>query len=679
MAMDVLDTSQRIDQERRARINAVWSVDAEQRAAVQGWYWMAHPMVRARINTLIAGDPDCDAYGRLERLYRERGWRLPIRDAISLGCGFGNLERDLVGRGLVQSIDAYDLAEGAIEQARRLASAGGFQGIRYHVADLDTLALPAVSADAVFAHQSVHHVERLEALYATVRDALRPGGVFHLHEFVGPSRFQWTDAQLRLVNGLLGELPARLRRLPSGAAKPAIGRPTVDDMIAADPTEAIRSADILAALDEYFEVIEARPIGGTLLHLALGDIAQNFDPDSPEDRRQMERCFAIEDRALAEGAITSDFVIITALPKGGPALSARTRQANGKTQVNGEAQENGNAMHRSFATTAALLFPPARRLYAAVQSLNASVSALAREQARLREQQDNLARELARVSPHQPKGTLAGPATGGAPLFVPPGHFYSPIVDPGELRAGGFQIRNSVQEFAIDCDMAGMAALFEQLAMFYSDIDFPEQPASTHRYHYENDFYPYGDAIILAAMMRHFRPRRIVEVGSGFSSAVMLDTLERAPSLSETRLTFIDPHDERLQTILRPDDISRATVIREPVQSVPFTVFEELATGDFLFLDTTHVAKTGSDVVYELFEVLPRLAPGVIIHFHDIFNGFEYPPAWIFDENRSWNEIYVMRAFLMYNRAFDILFFNDRFTRVCGELVGSAAASGWVT
>src|SRR5438309_514355 len=83
------------------------------------------------------------------------------------------------------------------------------------------------SVDAVFAHQSVHHVERLEALYATVRDALRPDAVFHLHEFVGPSRFQWSDAQLRLVNGLLDELPARLRRLPSGAAKPEVPRPTV--------------------------------------------------------------------------------------------------------------------------------------------------------------------------------------------------------------------------------------------------------------------------------------------------------------------------------------------------------------------------------------------------------------------------------------------------------------------
>src|SRR5207237_3019737 len=140
---------------------------------------------------------------------------------------------DLLGRGLVQRLDAYDLADGAIEQARRLASAAGLRGVHYHIADLDTLALPAASVDAVFAHQSVHHVERLEALYATVRDSLRPGGVFHLHEFVGPSRFQWTDAQLRLVNGLLDELPARLRRLPSRAANPALGGPTVDDMVEA--------------------------------------------------------------------------------------------------------------------------------------------------------------------------------------------------------------------------------------------------------------------------------------------------------------------------------------------------------------------------------------------------------------------------------------------------------------
>ena len=145
--------------DRRRQISAVWSADAAERAARCGWYWLAHPMVVARVNTLISGDPGCDAYGRLERLLRERGWNLPIPRAVSLGCGFGNLERDLAQRGLVQDIAGYDLAEGAVAEARRLACEAGLDALRYHVADLDALSFEKASLDAVFAHQAVHHVE----------------------------------------------------------------------------------------------------------------------------------------------------------------------------------------------------------------------------------------------------------------------------------------------------------------------------------------------------------------------------------------------------------------------------------------------------------------------------------------------------------------------------------------
>ena len=298
-----------------ARVNEVWSRDTEQRAQEQGWYWMAHPMVAARVNTFISGDPGCDAYGRLERLYRERGWALPIRRAVSLGCGFGALERDLARRGWVERIAAYDLAEGAVAEARRLADAAGLSGITYAVADLNALHLEPGSADAVFAHSAVHHVEDVERLYATVHAALRPGGVFHLHEFVGPSRFQWTDAQLLLANVFMDALPPRLRRLPSGLAKGAMRRPALDEMIAIDPSEAIRSAELVAALDSHFEIVEERRTGGALLHLALGDIAQNFDPTRDEDRATMLELFALEDWAMANGTIGSDFAILTAVPK----------------------------------------------------------------------------------------------------------------------------------------------------------------------------------------------------------------------------------------------------------------------------------------------------------------------------------------------------------------------------
>lgn len=368
----------------RSKVNEVWSKDAERRAQEQGWYWMAHPMVLARVNTLLSGDPGCDAYGRLERLYRERGWTLPIQQAVSLGCGFGNLERDLVRRGWVERIAAYDLAEGAVAQARRLAEEAGLSGITYAAADLNTLRLEPGSADAVFAHSAVHHVQDLEYLYATVRAALRPGGVFHLHEFVGPTRFQWTDAQLRLVNEFMDALPPRLRRLPNGTPKGAMRRPTVDEMIAADPSEAVRSAELVAALDPFFEVVEERRTGGALLHLALGDIAQNFDPANPEDRSILLELFALEDRAMADGTIGSDFAVLTALPR-------QLHQASGRGSTAMEASSDKPMLPQSPLTRASLYLPPVRRLYDALRRFDAASQTM-------RAEQDRLTRDLARVS-----------------------------------------------------------------------------------------------------------------------------------------------------------------------------------------------------------------------------------------------------------------------------------------
>ncbi len=301
-------------EERRDRVAAVWSVDVEQ---APGWYWMAHPMVRARLNRLVSGDPEVDSYGHLANLLRARGLTVPIERAVSLGCGFGGLERDLAGRGLIREIDAYDIAPGAIAEARRLAQAGGFTGIRYHVADLETEALAPGQIDVVFAHQSVHHVERLDPLFAAVSAMLKPGGIFHLHEFVGPIRFQWTDAQIAEVNRFLEALPPRLRALPSGRPRPLQARPTVEAMIAADPSEAIRSSEILTALRRHFDIIEERPIGGALLHLGLGGIAQNFADGSAEDRAALDAFFAAEDAAMRAGLVGSDFVVVTAVKRAG--------------------------------------------------------------------------------------------------------------------------------------------------------------------------------------------------------------------------------------------------------------------------------------------------------------------------------------------------------------------------
>jgi SAM-dependent methyltransferase len=300
---------------RDARVDEIWSQDPAEEAEENGQYWMAHPAVRARVNRLATGNEGKDAYDRLALLARERGLAVPIRDAVSLGCGFGALERDLYARGLCAQMDAYDLARRAIDEASRQAQALDMSGLRFRVADLESIKFRPRSVDIVIAHSAVHHVERLEALFDVVRRCLRPGGLFHLNEFVGPTRFQWSDRQIELSNQFLANLPERLRRLPSGKLKEDLRRPTIDEMIAADPTEAVRSAEIVEILERSFDIVEMRPLGGALLHLALGGIAQNFDAANAGDAAILSDLFATEDRAMEDGLIKSDFTVIVATPR----------------------------------------------------------------------------------------------------------------------------------------------------------------------------------------------------------------------------------------------------------------------------------------------------------------------------------------------------------------------------
>ena len=308
------------DEERQRRVSDVWSVAP---GVAPGWYWLAHPLVRARVNTFASGNPNVDGYGRLKLLLRERGVALPLGRAVSLGCGFGALERNLAAEGIIREIDAYDIAPEAVAGARRLAAEAGLDGLRYHVADLEHVAFAPGEIDVVFAHSSVHHVERLEALFATVAAMLKPGGIFHLNEYVGPNRFQWTDAQMAGINEFLQALPDRLRRMPSGHLRPLQTRPTIAAMVASDPSEAIRSSDIVPLIGQYFDILEQRDLGGALLHQGLGEIAQNFDAGSAEDRAVLEAFFAAEDRAMREGAIGSDFTLITAVARPRVAMSAQ--------------------------------------------------------------------------------------------------------------------------------------------------------------------------------------------------------------------------------------------------------------------------------------------------------------------------------------------------------------------
>lgn len=241
--------------------------------------------------------------------------------------------------------------------------------------------------------------------------------------------------------------------------------------------------------------------------------------------------------------------------------------------------------------------------------------------------------------------------------WQPPGHFYSPIPSLAELRPRAARIfdMTATRLPAVDLNRERQAALLETFEPLYADIPFPEDPAAGFRYHFRNEYFSYADGVTLFCMLRHLRPKRVVEVGSGYSSALMLDTNDRFLGRS-IRFTFVEPHPERLESLIWDADRAATTILRHPVQETPLSVFDELEAGDVLFIDSSHVGKTGSDVNFLLFEVLPRLARGVHVHFHDIFHPFEYPKGWI-EEGVAWNEAYLLRAFLQYNHAFEIEFF----------------------
>ena len=123
-------------------------------------------------------------------------------------------------------------------------------------------------------------------------------------------------------------------------------------------------------------------------------------------------------------------------------------------------------------------------------------------------------------------------------------------------------------------------------------------------------------------------------------------------------LTFIDPYTEKLKKNLKIDDNNNVTIFELPVQDINLKEFQKLNEGDILFLDTSHICKTASDLNYDLFEILPSLNKGVIIHIHDIFFPFEYPKEWVLQQ-KAYNEIYLIRAFLMYNNSFEIIIFPN--------------------
>jgi SAM-dependent methyltransferase len=306
--------------------------------------WMANTAVLMHLNERATGDPARDWLSSwAHRWFVGNDLRVLV-----LGCGEGWLERAVGGWPFVARIDAVDFAGETVARARELGR--GVAKIGYGVVDLNRDELPRDTYDVVVAHSVLHHVENLEHAYAQIERCMRPEATLVINEYVGPNRFQYGDDVLSAINVLLRALPEELRR-PYEVRT----RPTVEEMIANDPTEAVRAEELVAFTERTFDVRERRDIGGTILQHLLYDIVENFRFDVPRERSLLQMLCTIEGMLVDSGRIPCDFVLMAARKKGSRVMRENRvlpGRAEGATDIESDplsrrTYESGGCGHRT--------------------------------------------------------------------------------------------------------------------------------------------------------------------------------------------------------------------------------------------------------------------------------------------------------------------------------------------
>lgn len=308
-------TTLRTPDEARSRRVREFFRDAPVRESWPWRHWNAHPTVARAIARRVSGAPDRTLLDILPEVLAGLGLAVPAARAASLGCGRGRLDRALYRHGVVDALTGFDLSPESIAAARHFAAAAGIAAFDYRTADLDTIELEPGAYDLIVVEMALHHVAELERLADRIAAALVPGGLLLFDEYVGPTRFRWTERQIDVVNGLLALLPPELRLTPDGIVKPPIRHEPPEFFERNDPSEAIRSGEVVAALETRFEIRWCRRYGGTILHPLLHDIALNFRVGEPLCETLLAAAIAIEDAMIAAGDLASDFAVMVAAPR----------------------------------------------------------------------------------------------------------------------------------------------------------------------------------------------------------------------------------------------------------------------------------------------------------------------------------------------------------------------------
>lgn len=326
---------------------------------IDGHFWLELQSVQERLNRKVSGEPHVNWLEHT--LKKHLVGRLPLASCLSLGCGLGKIERRLAEMSAFLVCDGIDIADGVIAQAKILAAEVGYTHINYQVADINALELRENQYDCVWAHNSVHHFTELEHVFAQLQKTIKPDGIFVLHEYVGANHFQFSNQQRQIIQACFELIPPDYRRIcqstnrqsgvqshrsPTWLAKRTLDKildgsiistlknrfrgvweakqgiegikfdvnlPTKSAVIAIDPSESVRSSEIVPILERYFEFVEFKPLGGSVLQFLLSDIACNFKDTNGQ--KLLDMFFFIEDTLIETDILPNDFAYIVARPR----------------------------------------------------------------------------------------------------------------------------------------------------------------------------------------------------------------------------------------------------------------------------------------------------------------------------------------------------------------------------
>jgi SAM-dependent methyltransferase len=278
-------------------------------------YWLAVPAVQKRFRQLGCRGSDYPAWVEycLGTFLNCHG---PVSNMLSIGCGSGALERDLFGLNAFRHCDAIDIASAAIEAAIREAVLISARSIDYRVEDVEKTDLPEGRYDAVWFNGSLHHIRELELVCERVRRSLKPNGWLFFNEYVGANHFAFGPEQVAAITHAFALIPERYRvsfvHGSAGQVQRRVPLPDPIEVVRTDPSEAVRSEDILKVVNGYFDIQTINPCGGSLLQFLLHGIAGNFRLEDPHSMRILQMLFDIEDGLIDSGALKSDFVVVAA-------------------------------------------------------------------------------------------------------------------------------------------------------------------------------------------------------------------------------------------------------------------------------------------------------------------------------------------------------------------------------